>query len=217
MQRIVIFGAAGHAKVILDAARLQGEYEVLGLVDRPGSTVPALACPVIATDDDMPRLLKHVHSGVVAIGDNWARAKLVESIKSVAPDFQFVRVIHPSAVVAQDASVGEGSVVMAGAVINPGSHIGRHCIINTNASVDHDNEIGDFASLAPGATTGGHVKVGSFAAVGLNAAIIQRISIGEHTVIGAGATVLQDVPDHVVSFGTPARVVRTRRPGDNYL
>ncbi len=106
---------------------------------------------------------------------------------------------------------------MAGAVVNPNSNIGRHCIVNTNSSVDHDNHIHDFASVGPGAVTGGGVTLGTYSAIGLGACVAESVRIGKNSVIGAGATVVRDIPDSVIAFGTPARVIRSRALDEPYL
>jgi acetyltransferase-like isoleucine patch superfamily enzyme len=114
-------------------------------------------------------------------------------------------------------TVGRGSVAMGGAVINPNARVGAFCVVNTNASLDHGSEMGDFSGLLPNAATGGNVSIGAFAAVCQGANIIHGVKIGDHTVVGAGATVLENVPPRVVAYGTPARVIRAREPGEPYL
>jgi len=216
MDAIVVFGAGGHAQVVIDAIERQGRFAVAGLIadDVPQSlaTYRKLGRPA-----DLPGVLGDLRRGVVAIGENATRGAIVSQILEACSEFEFVTVTHPSAVVAQSAEVQAGSVILAGAVMNPRARLGRHCIINTCASVDHDCQIDDLASLAPGVTLGGEVTVGKRTAIGLGANVVHSIQIGADTVIGAGATVLSDVSDFVVAYGTPARVVKDRKPGDSYL
>jgi len=216
MKRLLVFGAGDHAKVVIDAVEAAGEYAVAALIEKSPCASSAGPYPLVA-EREAGRLLAEVDAGVVGIGDNWTRAAVVARIRSAKPDFRFAVVRHPSAVVAAGVSVGEGTVIMAGAVINRGTAVGAHCIINTGACVDHDNLIRDFASIAPRAVTGGRVRVGRYSAVGLGAAVREGVAIGEHTVVGAGALVLKDVPDGVVAYGVPARVIRLRQPGEPYL
>jgi sugar O-acyltransferase (sialic acid O-acetyltransferase NeuD family) len=205
---------------VLDILERQGAHCVAGIIDsyvEPGTEV--LGLKVLGTERDLPRLAKEYDAtaGIVAIGDNFARHTLVESIQSVMPDFAFVSAVHPSAQIGRGVSIGVGTVVMAGAIINPNSRVEEHCIVNTNSSVDHDNVIGRFSSIGPGATTGGNVRMGEFSALSLRAAVLHGRAVGIHSVIGAAATVVKDIPDYVVAYGTPARVVRARKPGDRYL
>ena len=106
---------------------------------------------------------------------------------------------------------------MPGAVLGPDTRVGEHCIVNTGATLDHDGVLEDFSSLAPGVSAGGNVSIGELTAVAIGAVIVHRIRIGKNCVIGAGSTVLADIPALSIAYGTPARVVRTRSPGDPYL
>ncbi|MBI4874088.1 MAG: acetyltransferase [Acidobacteria bacterium] len=218
--RVVVIGASGHARVVIDILRCQNRHEVVGLLDsfKPLETRCA-GCAVLGTVQDLEGLVRHsrVDAGVVAIGDNWTRGRIVAELRAAVPEFPFVNAIHPSAQIARDAVLGPGTVVMAGAVVNPGCRVGEFCIVNTRASLDHDCEMDDYSSLGPGAVTGGCVQIGAYSAVAIGCVVVEEIRIGKHTVVGAGATVLGDLPEHVLAYGTPARTVRARGAGDPYL
>jgi len=218
--KIVLLGASGHAKVVADAAQREGRFEVVGFLDqkaRPGQR--HFGKPVLGTEEDLPRLVAELGlDGIfVSIGDNHHREQAVERIQKRCPQLPFVSIVHPDATVAASVLVGEGSVLMAGCRVNADARIGRHCIVNTQSSLDHDSVLEDFASLAPGAITGGNVRVGRGSTISLGASVIHGVQIGAHTVVGAGSTVLSDLADHVVAYGTPARVVRSRQAADRYL
>jgi sugar O-acyltransferase (sialic acid O-acetyltransferase NeuD family) len=218
MKDILVAGASGHAAVVIDILEQQGGFRIAGLLARSGRGT-CLGYNVLGAVEDLPRILagRGIAAGIVAVGDNWTRGRVVEELLRLAPDFEFVTAIHPSARIGREAGVGAGSVVMAGAVINPRARVGRFSIVNTAATLDHDSVMEDYSSLAPRASTGGNVRLGAYAAVSLGAAVVHGITIGEHTVVGAGATVLRDLPPRVVAYGTPARIVRPRQPGDPYL
>ena len=217
---IAIIGSSGHARTIIDILQLTGEYNLVGLLDSFKTSEGSLpGYEILGTPSDIPALVSanRFTAAIAGVGDNWARARLVREIRRLMPQFPFVSAIHPSAIVARDARIGAGSVIMAGAIVNPGCEIGEHCIVNTRASLDHNSVMEPYSSLGPGVTTGGTVHIGAYSAVGIGATILQNITIGTHTVIGAGATVFQDVPDYIVAYGTPARTIRPRQPGDRYL
>jgi sugar O-acyltransferase (sialic acid O-acetyltransferase NeuD family) len=218
--RVVVVGCSGHARVIVDILEAEKRCHIVGLLDdlRPPGT-EVLGYQVIGSDEDLPALVAAgiCDSIVVGVGDNWTRSRIATRIKRAIPEIQFVTAIHPSAQVARYCSIGAGTVIMAGVVVNPGCEIGEFCILNTGSSLDHDSRMGQFSSLAPRAVTGGGVKIGDFSAIAIGAVVSHSMSIGEHAVVGAGATVLKDIPDCVVAYGTPARVIRTRNPGDSYL
>jgi sugar O-acyltransferase (sialic acid O-acetyltransferase NeuD family) len=142
---------------------------------------------------------------------------MAEKIRLLAPDFTFITAVHPSAQIGREVSIGAGAVLMAGTVVNSDSRIGAHCILNTKSSLDHDCVMDDFSSLAPGVTTGGVVQIGAYSAISLGANIIHGKNIGAHTIIGAGALVRENILDHCVAYGVPARVIRKRAEGEKYL
>lgn len=213
--QVVLFGASEHARVVADIARCAG-CDVIAVVDEDQGKPDFGGIPIV---HDVAQAVHRYEEGrwCISIGDNHTRAQVVERLLAMRPNLAFITLVHPRAVVADDAQVAEGTVVMAGAVVNPGSRIGRHCIINTGACIDHDNVLEDFSSAAPGAVTGGHVRVGRASAVCIGASVRHGVAIGSNTVVGAGAVVLRDLPPSCVAYGVPCRVVRSRQPGDPYL
>lgn len=218
--KAVIIGGGGHGKVIIDIVEKAAELNLLGLLDsQPPIGSKVLGYEVIGRESDLGKLIqeREIEGLIVAIGDNWLRSRLVGSLSSVAPGIAFPNAIHPAAQIAKNVSLGQGTVVMAGAVVNSGTSVGDFCILNTNCSVDHDCRLGDYVSFAPNSCAGGNVEVGEYSAICLGAKIVHGAKIGPQTVIGAGATVLSDLPSNVVAYGTPACRVRDRTAGDKYL
>jgi acetyltransferase EpsM len=213
---VVIWGASGHARVVADALRAGGRYEVAGYVDdlspgRRGETF--CGAPVLGGREVLGELAgAGVRRVFVAVGDCGARLRLAGLLRDAGLELVVAR--HPSAVVAPDVRVGMGTLIAAGAVINPGSVIGENVIVNTAASVDHDCVLADGVHLSPGARLAGGVAVGRGAWVGIGAVLIDKVTIGEGAIVGAGAVVLRDVPPGAVAYGVPARVVRQREERD---
>lgn len=217
---VLVVGSQGHAASVIDVVEKEGKYRIVGLLDRfraPGEE--AHGYRVLGPEEDLQELAAaHAVNGVIiAVGDNWQRARISRLVSGMVSGLVFPVVMHPSAVIGRQVTFGQGTVVMAGAVINAESKIGRFCIINTSASVDHECVLGDFSSVAPGATLGGGITVGEYSAVCLGARVIQGRKIGTNAVIGASATVLQDIRENAVAYGTPARVIRLRKNDEPYL
>lgn len=206
---VIILGAGGHAKVLIDILLLRAAL-IAGIVapeaEKQGTSI--LGIPVIGNDDvalaQGPGAIMLVN-GVGSVKEPALRKHLFDTFK--ARGFTFAGVLHPSAVIAGDVLLAEGVQVMAGAVIQPGCSIGRNAIINTRASVDHDCTISDHVHVAPGATLSGNVVVGEHVHIGAGATVLQGVRIGKNSVIGAGAVVLQDVPEGVLVVGVPGRVI----------
>jgi len=220
MDNIVVIGSSGHAKVISDIVEQEGRYRIAGLLDRNRKVgEQALGYPVLGQEEDLPQLTERhsLRGAIVAIGDNFIRSEVANRLTEVCPELPFVCAIHSKASIAKDVSIRDGTVIMAGVTINPCCSIGQFCILNTNSSLDHDSVMKDFSSIAPCVTTGGNCEIGAYSAVSIGAVLIHGIHIGENTIIGAGSTVLKNFDSFKVAYGTPARAVRDRKPGDKYL
>lgn len=209
-EKILVFGASGHAKVVMDIVECQGIYEIAFLVDDN----PALkdsnvfGYRVLGSAVDVPNAVSAycISKCVIAIGNNRVREKLDAML--TAAGLTIVSAVHPSARIGRGATVGAGTVVMPGALINADASIGRNAIINTGAVVDHECVIGDYVHIAPGVKLCGNVRVGARSLVGVGASVIPGVSIGSDAVIGAGSTVLKDVGDGLTVAGSPAKTIK---------
>lgn len=193
---MILYGASGHAKVIIDILEANGQ-KIDFIVDDNPALKELLGYEV-------RRNTGEYDEAIISIGSCEIRKKVVEGLKVG----KYSTAVHHSAVVSPRATIDEGSVVMQGAVVQSCAMIGKHCIVNTGASVDHDCEIGDFVHVAPHATVLGGVKVGEGSWIGAGAVIKQYLTIGKNCMIGAGAVVLHDVPDGATVVGVPGKEIK---------
>jgi UDP-perosamine 4-acetyltransferase len=206
---VIILGAGGHAKVLIDALRLQS-VELLGVTDAAAEKIGQmlLGVPVIGGDAEVNQYSAEkirLVNGVGSVRVNTLRRQLFEQFKNEG--YQFASVIHPSVIIACDVELSEGVQIMAGAVLQAGCRIGKNVVINTRATVDHDCQIGDHVHIASGATLSGGVEIGANSHVGAGATVIQCIRVGCNSIVAAGATVIRDVPDNVTVAGVPAKEI----------
>ncbi len=197
-----LFGASGHAKVIVDILLSEG-VTVKGLYDEDESKEELMGIPVLGKTNTFNDPTAHC---IVSIGDNKTRKKVVENLKA-----RFAVAIHQNSVIGSKVLIEEGSVIMPGVIVNADTHIGKHVIINTSASVDHDCEIGDFAHVAPNSSVCGGVKIGEGTLFGAGATAIPLVNIGKWCVIGAGAVVTEDIPDYSIAVGNPAKIIKSAK------
>lgn len=211
-RRVFVFGASGHAKVVLDILARAGAGAVQVFDDDPERAGQVLLGHTVAGGREA-LLAQGAASGlaIVAIGANAPRRAVAQWLSSRG--FGFASAVHPAAAVGAQVRVGAGSVVMAGAVVNPDTSVGMHCIVNTCASIDHDCRVGDGVHVAPGARLCGGVTVGEDAFIGAGAIVVPGRQIGSGAIIGAGAIVLQDIPDRALVAGNPARARTDDDPG----
>lgn len=205
-EQVLVLGAGGHAKVVIDVLRAAGHTVVAVFDDEParqgqecrgvliaGTTSRAVAWAAAAG----------VRHFVVAIGQNAARLALGRRLE--AAGLQALAAVHASAVIAPGVVLGGGTVVMPGVCINADTRIGAHVIVNTGARVDHDCVIGAGAHLAPGSVLCGNVQVGELTLLGAGSTVIPGICIGARVIAGAGSVVVRPVANDMKVWGVPAR------------
>jgi len=208
---VILIGCGAQAKYALDIFSRTGQT-VSHLFDPIGEKIGQRLCNI--TIKSAKAFQTHLLSAegkyddsvaLICLRDNKLKAKYFKRIEN---RIKITDAIHPDCIISETAGLGCGIIVNAGAVIQPLSSIGNGCMIHAGVVVEHDNMIGDFVNLAPGVTLAGGVKIGEGTTVCSGAVITPNIRIGKYSVIGAGSTVLHDIPDHVLAYGSPARVIR---------
>ncbi|WP_075557282.1 acetyltransferase [Parabacteroides timonensis] len=190
-----LYGASGHAKVIIDILKAN-EVDVDGLIDDNPEINDLLGYPVFHGKENLFPL-------IISIGNNNIRRKIAEKLRG-----EFGIAIHPSALLSPYASVGEGSVIMQGTILQSCVQVGRHCIINTGTSIDHECIIEDYVHVSPHSTLCGNVFVGEGTWIGAGTTIIPGVKIGRWSIIGAGSVVTKDIPDRVLAVGNRCKVLK---------
>lgn len=201
MDNIVILGYGGHGKSLTDSIIKTGKYNIVGYTDNKELTGANLT--YLGSDDMLEEIksrgVNNAAIGVGYLGKGRLRDKLYEKLVSLG--FELPAIVDPSAVLANDVVLGDGTFVGKGAIINSGAKIGKMCIINSGSLVEHDCEVGDYSHIAVKACLCGEVSVDRHSFIGANATVIQGIDIGSDVIIAAGSTVIETVPDNEVYYG----------------
>lgn len=211
--KFILWGAKSHALVLAEIVQQQ-DGKVIALFDN--SPIADIVLPGI-----------EVHCGLAAYQAWILGQKDIKSISAIAAiggargsdrrkfldifrnsKLKTPTLIHRSAVISLSAKIGENSHILAGAVIAPMVELGEACIVNTNAGVDHECVLAAGVHIAPGATLCGCVQIGENTLIGAGSTVLPRVKIGANVVIGAGSVVTRDIPDGVVVFGNPAKIIR---------
>lgn len=202
MKKLLILGAGGQGKVVLDLALNCEKWDQISFLDGDKIGEEILGYPVIGDFREYKMLKVEYTHAIVAVGNNDLRLKLTEKLIKVG--YEVPIFIHSSAVVSQFSRIGQGTIVMPQAVVNVSAQVGKACIINTGAIVEHDCHISNGVHLSPSATLGGTVSIGDKSWICIGAKVINNITIGERVIIGAGSVVIDNIDESGIYIGIPA-------------
>ena len=192
--KLFIYGASGHGKVVADIAKDNGFKEIIFIDDGDNKY---LTFENIKTQNHIPIAL--------GIGDNFIRNKIFKKLKRF--NFNIITLIHSSAIISDNVTILDGSVVMPNVVINTNTKVGKGVILNTSCIIEHDNIIKDFVHISPNAALAGNVKVGKFTHIGIGSSVIQNIQIEKKCIIGAGSVVIKNITKNTKCAGVPAKKI----------
>ena len=154
---------------------------------------------------------------ILAIGDNFIRYKIYQTLLKKFSQINFINLNHPSVIFAKNIQIGKGNIFCANSNININVQIGNFCIFNSRNSIDHDNTISDFVGTGPGAVTGGHVTIKKFSFMGINSCIKNNIIMNENSILAGGSFLRKNAKKNSVYSGVPARFLKKRSTGEKYL
>lgn len=199
--KLIIIGASGHGQVLSDIAIKMNKWKSISFLD--DKLFPeGENSQVIGILKDAIKY-KEEADFIVGIGNNVIREKVQKKLESLGVTLAIL--IHPTAVVGKDVTIGCGTAIMAGTVINVAARIGEGCIINTSCSVDHDSILEDYSHLSPGVHLGGTVRIGKRSWLGLGCLVNNNIDIVSDCIIGSGGVVISNVIVSGTYVGAPIR------------
>ena len=216
MRKIVVLGAGGLASEVLNLLEennLQKEqWEILGCLDAaydPEHPRSVLGYPILGNDSWAEKRREPI-CAVCAVGDPAIRKKMIDWYRSNCPAVSFPPIIHKKASVTKYSSIGAGVIICNGSQVSVETEIGDFSIVDLACTVSHGSKIGAFSTVHPASNISGNVNIGDLTEIGTGTKIIQGVHIGDRTIIGAGSVVVRDIPESVVAFGVPCRVVRKK-------
>lgn len=207
MKKLLIIGASGHGKVIANMASDSKLWDEISFLDDYKVGQEVLGFNVMDSSINAIQYIEE-YDFIVGIGDADIREEITKRLKEIGATI--ATVVHPSAIVGLDVSIGQGTVIMPNCVINPPVYIGEGCIVNTGASIDHDCVIADYVHLSPGVVLGGAVHIGYSTWLGVGVVAINNINISSNCVIGAGAVVIHSLSQEGKYIGVPAKIIENK-------
>lgn len=208
MSSLLIIGAGGHGRSVLDLVLSLGNYDKIAFATNEDHDCPILGYSLLDERALSPEFVhKQFDAVVVAIGDNRARLDKVCTLSKAGVILP--PLVHPRAYVSPLASLGEGSIVLAGAVVNAFANIGLACIVNTHAVVEHECRISDGVHLSPGVVVAGGSSIGEGAWLCANSGVADHVSLPAWSTLAGGSFLNSTVLKGGLYAGQPAIL---RRP-----
>jgi sugar O-acyltransferase (sialic acid O-acetyltransferase NeuD family) len=216
--KFFIWGARGHALVLAEIIHSKGD-EIIAIADiDPKAISPIKGLNVIIGHEAYNAWLKNIKlelntlktkvSAIAAIGGTRGKDRF-EYLRLFKRDgFNTPSLIHHSSHLSVGATIGENTQLCAFSFVGVNSVLGDACIINTKAILDHESTLGNGVHLAPGATICGCVKIGNFSFIGAGATVLPNIEIGDNCIIGAGSVVTKNLPNNILAYGNPAKIIK---------
>ncbi|MFT5876057.1 MAG: sugar O-acyltransferase (sialic acid O-acetyltransferase NeuD family) [Clostridium sp.] len=217
---IALIGGGTQLPYSIDIIEKQNVHNIVGIIDSKQSVNTSLFnYKIIGRQENIIDLIKeyNIEGCVITIGDNWSRKMVHEEVSRLVPNMNWPNAIHPSVIIGKDVVMGQGILAMAGVIVNTGAYLGNFTNYFTRCNIEHDCYICDYSSVSAGVVLGGKVKIGMLSAIALNATIFDRVTIGENSIIGAASLITKDVPDNVLIYGNPGRIIRSRNLDEKFL
>jgi sugar O-acyltransferase (sialic acid O-acetyltransferase NeuD family) len=212
-KKLLLFPFGGNARESLMSIfainGVRDEWQILGFVDDDPSCHGKECCGVrvLGGRELFSELPEAFVLAVPGSPQSYARRNRV--IAELNLDLaRFATIIHPSVVVAPDATIGYNTVIMPNVVISCGVRIGNHCILLPNTVVSHDSSVGDYCCLGSNISISGSVRVGERCYIGSGTKMRENVSIGEGSLVGLGSNVVCDIEAGVIAAGSPAKTFR---------
>ncbi len=206
-KELIIIGAGGQARVVIDAAEDTG-FDVCGIVDIDynGQNEKILNYPVLGDFSVLNEFNPEKTCLAIALGDGQERADYFHKLQKLG--FRIPKIVHPTAIISKHVKIGKGVFINAGAIINAKADISDNSIINTGAIVDHEVNIGKHSQVGPGTKIGGRAVIGENTFIGLGVCVLDKIKIGDNVIVGAGSVLIKDVQSNVTVVGIPGRIIK---------
>ncbi len=211
-KKLLILGCGGHGKVVADIAEKCAYFKDISFLDKKSlskySRYTVFDNKIIGdiNEENIEKFSKEYTHFFVGIGDNKVRIQWLKIIKRM--NIKITKIIDPSAEISKYSEIDEGTFINKNTVIQCDSKIKSGSILNTSSTIDHDCIIGEGTHISPGVNIAGNVKVGKNCWIGIGSKIVQNIKIGNNVIVGGGSLVLNNIPNDVMVFGSPSKIIK---------
>lgn len=206
-KNLILIGGGGHCEACIDVVEASGEFQIHGIVDIEDKLRQKVSgYEIIASDKDLPSLIKRYKYFLITIGYIKEPDKRIEKFKLLKRfGTEFPVIISSLAYVSKRSNIEEGTIIMHRANVNCSVNIGANCIVNTCALIEHNVKIGSHCHISTGSIINGECTIGDSVFLGSNSVVVNNTNIADNVIIGAGSVVVKSINESGVYAGVPAR------------
>jgi len=212
---IVIIGCGGHGKKMVELIN-KSDINFIGFLSQENKGEYINDHKILGYLDEYLDDINFIHCKYhIAIGNNFIRYEIDQILKNLR---EKITLISNNSILSNKVKIGKGCSINHGTIIQTNTEIGESVIIDTGSIVEHDCKIGNYVNIHPGSILCGNVEVSDNSIIGSGSIIREKTKIGKNSLIGAGSIVLKDIPDNVIAYGNPAKIIsKNRKFSDKYL
>jgi len=206
--KAILIGGGQFGRELLswaEAARRAGNGpELVGYCDDAGPVMDGfsgISLPYLGKISD--ELVKEA-ALVLAVGEPSSKKDLANRFGAGT---HFLNVIHPSAVVTDNAVIGNGVVIGPHCYVANHAEIGSLTSINSFCGIGHDVRLGDYCTVSSGVDLMGAVVVEEGGFIGSGARILPGVRVASGARIGAGSIVMRNVKPGQSLYAPPAKTL----------
>lgn len=215
--KIILIGSGQHCNVVTYNIKEQGVYDIACIAEIDHSKCGKNADGVIIepfenfSKDAMNILEKKYNTNLffIAFGSMKYRKDVFNFL--VQNGWEAVNIIHPNAVVSPTAKIGKGVLIECGCLVTPSPIIGDNVVVNTGSQVNHDNIIESHVYIASGVILSGGITIKENTLIDDGVIVTLGTQVGKNCIIGAGAVVTKNIPDNIIAYGSPCKVIRNNQ------
>lgn len=203
MKKIIILGAGGFSKSIIDALD-ENNYKIKGFIDSFKKGEHQGYKILASSIDEIKNKEEYVY--FIGIGEPTLRKEYYKKLKNY--NLQLVNIIDKTAILSRNVTMGEGVFIGKMVIVNADTILGDNVVLNTRSLIEHGNYIGAHSNISTNSVLNGDVKIGTETFIGSCTVVNGQINIGNKSIIGSGSVVIRDIEDNVVVAGSPTRLIR---------
>lgn len=208
MNKLFIIGAGGFGRELLqwvkDINAIKTTWDIRGFIDDDLDALDGVECDYGIVGRLSGCQPKEDEYYALAIADPGTKMKIVNTMSK--RNMKFASIIHPTAILTQYSSFGDGLIMFPYAKLSVNSTVGKHVTI-MSSGVGHDIKVGDYCTLCGNITVIRNVVIGDRTYIASNVVLNAGVHVGSDCYIGMGSMVMTNVPDKSKTFCNPARIL----------